>query len=130
MDTLTKNFLIDNKEKRRLILDLLEQELTDEYGYPTDAALEIITLWPYDDITGWFYFIRKLWHMASWGWNEDMADTEYDNGRMVYVYEISTGGWSGNESLIHAMHSNMLWGQTWVQSRRGGHYIFEREIDE
>jgi len=42
------------------------------------------------------------------------------------LYNISTGGWSGNESIIHEMQENsMMWHLNWVQSCRGGHYIFE-----
>lgn len=133
MDNLIKPFLLDEQEKKAMILKLLDEDLTDEYGYPTDTALDIVSLWPQDDVPGWFAFIKDLWHIPTWGWNEGIADEDYDIPLMsvdLYVYEISTAGWSGNESLIHAMQNNVLWHQTWVQSRRGGHYIFEREIDE
>jgi hypothetical protein len=49
----------------------------------------------------------------------------------VQRFDISTAGWSGNESLIRAMEKNsFMWATTWVQSRRGGHYIFEIDNDE
>lgn len=52
--------------------------------------------------------------------NIDISD------RPIIRYTFSTGGWSGNEDLIRAMEQNwMIWSLTWVQSRRGGHYIFE-----
>lgn len=39
----------------------------------------------------------------------------------------STGGWSGNESIIGAMQKNrMVWNFLWEQSRRGGHYVFDK----
>ena len=115
------------------IFDLIEHnELLDEDGYPTDAALDAIKLWHFSDSKGWFKFIEGLWWHSSMLWKED--DVPHDlrsfkgyEDKMVHRYWISTGGWSGNESIIRAMQENnhMLWTLTWVQSRRGGHYIFE-----
>lgn len=117
------------------IFDLIEHnEMLDDDGYPTDAALDVIKLWHWDDIVGWFKFIEGLWWHSKMLWREDDVPHElrifkgYED-KMVHRYHISTGGWSGNESIIHAMqdNKNMLWTLTWVQSRRGGHYIFEQK---
>ena len=117
----------DIDESKSKIAVLMEEELLDDDGYPTDAALEIIKLWHWNDEIGWFDFIKSIWHLRSWGWNEGLEEHEWDKGKQVYRYNISTAGWSGNESIIHAIEQNrMLMGCTWVQSRRGGHYIFER----
>ena len=117
-----------NKARIQEILDT--DDLLDEHGYPTDGALEIVEKWHWDDIKGWFDFINSIWYLKSWGWSEGEEDHEYEKDKKVYRYHISTAGWSGNESVIHAMQqADMLWGLTWVQSRRGGHYIFEgREL--
>jgi len=64
-------------------------------------------------------FVHSLWHWPDWGWKELATDDRT-------TYDISTGGWSGNEELIGAMRENfMFWSMCWVSSRRGGHYIFE-----
>jgi hypothetical protein len=98
---------------------LEHSELLDEDGYPTEEALEIIKRWGYWDAKGWFDFIGSLWYMADWGWHEGEQEGKY-------IYEISTAGWSGNESLIRSMQeAYFIWSFNWVQSRRGGHYIFE-----
>lgn len=98
----------------------------DEDGYPTELALDTIEKWHWDDPKGWFEFIEKIWSMPSWGWRETDEPHQYKKDTMVHRYYISTGGWSGNESIIRAMQCNeMLWNFQWVQSRRGGHYIFE-----
>ncbi len=105
---------------------LMYEDLLDEDGYPTEAALEIVRIWHWSDSLGWFEFIKSIWHLASWGWSENEADHEYKKDEKVYVYNISTAGWSGNESIIREMqNNNMMWHLNWVQSRRGGHYIFE-----
>lgn len=106
---------------------LLKEDGLDEDGYPSEAALEIIRIWPCDgDVRKWFEFINSIWHLRSWGWHEGEQLHEYEPGKKVYRYDISTAGWSGNESIIREMQSNsMMWHLHWVQSRRGGHYIFE-----
>jgi hypothetical protein len=109
-----------------LVAELIDNgDFLDDDGYPTDDALTIIEKWHWDDSKGWFKFINGIWHLASWGWGEGLEKHEW-NDNDVYRYHISTAGWSGNESIIRAMQENyMLWSITWVQSRRGGHFIFE-----
>ena len=117
----------DIEASKKAIFDLMEHnEMQDEDGYPTDAALDVIKLWHWSDPKGWFDFIKSLWSYSDWGWKEGVEPSEFTEGMKVYRYNISTAGWSGNESIIHAMQkSGMMWFLTWVQSRRGGHYIFE-----
>ena len=110
-------------------------DFLDDDGYPTEDALEIISIWHWNDPKGWFEFIKSLWHYRSWGWREydephPWNDMEKYKDRIVHKYNISTAGWSGNESIIYAMQENrMMWNLNWEQSRRGGHYIFElREV--
>lgn len=101
-------------------------ELLDEDGYPTDEALDWIRKYQgYQKLDDWFAFIKNIWWNADWGWHEeDTKDDIFE--KPVKQYQISTGGWSGNESIIAAMQENwIMWSITWVQSRRGGHYIFE-----
>lgn len=90
--------------------------------YPSDEALEKIEQWPVSgtaDLRALFDFVRTLWLWPDWGWIEKGSR-----------FDISTGGWSGNEDIIDALEKNfMFWSLCWVQSRRGGHYQFElREI--
>lgn len=103
-----------------------DRDFLDDDGYPTDDALELIEKWHFNDAKGLFNFIHSIWHLASWGWKEGEEPHELFDGDKVYRYNISTAGWSGNESIIKALQANyMMWHVCWVQSRRGGHYIFE-----
>lgn len=98
-------------------------------GYPDDTELSRIREWTHLDLPGAFAFIKSLWHAAEWGWSEEDAADPFRGP--VRRYSISTGGWSGNEDLIGAMQDNfLLWNAAWVQSRRGGHYIFELPAKE
>ena len=96
-----------------------EPEL-DDNGYPDEATLKAIAAWPYQQLRELMEYVRQAWHFGEWGWSqEDRADGSR-------TYNISTGGWSGNESLIDALQDNrMFWMLCWQQSRRGGHYVFE-----
>lgn len=90
----------------------------DEDGYPTQEILAVIQGWQWGDAEGCFDFVRELWQYPHL-WRES-------NDGENRLFKISTGGWSGNESLISAMERNqMIWVLTWVSSRRGGHYEFE-----
>jgi hypothetical protein len=89
----------------------------DDLKYPSDEELEKIKTWDYSDYHGLMEFIQSLWEFDAWGFNR--------LDRAAEIYMISTGGWSGNEDIIQAMESNiMFWSLYWYQSRRGGHYIF------
>jgi len=103
-------------------------EYLDYDGYPTEEALGIIRLWDvvrgeddnYDSMDarcrGLFYFIESIWKYASDGYFDYNEDG---------VYFLSTAGWSGNESIIEAMESNvLLQGLCWKASRAGGRYIY------
>ena len=95
--------------------------------YPTDEELGLISNWTVKDIPGWFAYVQSLWALTNWKIEDAVDDI---TNRTVTRYTITTGGWSGNEELIGAMQRNwLLWNVTWVQSRRGGHYIFERYYD-
>ena len=122
----------DIAASKAAIFDLIEHnDMLDEDGYPTEAALDVIRLWHWNDAKGWFKFIEGLWYMKDWGWKETDEPHEWQDhnqykDKIVRRYYISTAGWSGNESIIGAMQKNgMMWHLNWVQSRRGGHYIFE-----
>ena len=115
--------IADNKTRVQLLLD--KGDLLDDDGYPTEDALEIVEKWHWDDAKGWFKFIEGIWYLRSWGWSEGLIPND-DIDAPTYQYDISTAGWSGNESIIAAMQKNdFMWYLNWVQSRRGGHYIFE-----
>lgn len=97
--------------------------LDEDQIYPTDEALELIKAWSYKDTKGCFNFMKEIWNYQNY------FNSEIDHEKMVEIYHISTIGWSGNEAIIYALQQNfMIWHTTWVQSRRGGHYIFERKI--
>lgn len=101
------------------------EDYLDSDGYPTEETLSKISTWDYRDKSGCFQFIQSLWCWEDF-WNTE--DTTNEWGQKVRIHHVSTGGWSGNESLIYALQKNfIIWSSTWVQSRRGGHYIFEEK---
>ena len=92
-------------------------------GYPEHHEIAEIENWTKQ--MGWIdlmEFVQSIWWQPDWGWTQTPAE-----GKMIY--EISTGGWSGNEEIIAALHkTHMFWQFCWQQSKRGGHYIFKVKI--
>lgn len=92
----------------------------DGYTYPSTEQLERIRTW---DVGGYIQpalelleFVKGLWWAAEWGWSE-----YDDDGSRHYI--LSTGGWSGNESLMDALSDNRLfWLLAFRTEHRGGHY--------
>lgn len=121
-----KPYIDDQQEQIKKEMDrLMQLDHLDEDGYPTEDALDLITIWHWEDARGWFEFIKSIWAYRDWGWKEQEVIDEISNEK-AWCYYISTAGWSGNESIIRAMEKNTwMWGLNWVQSRRGGHYIFQ-----
>jgi hypothetical protein len=101
----------------------MKEPTFDKDGYPTDETLEAIEKWNPKDTPGLFAFMKKAWSYPHYFTEEYCTNFK---GAPGYLYKISTGGWSGNESIIEAFEANYIaWIFTWVSSRRGGHYEFE-----
>lgn len=96
----------------------------DNEGYPEDAELDEIRTWSHGDPMGLFSYLQCLW------WDKDkgikIRKAKSGLGNPIWRIELHTYGWSGNESLIEALEQNqMMQLLYWVESRRGGHYIYE-----
>lgn len=94
-----------------------------EEDYPDDEDLQRIKEWDaIHDPKGLIDFIGSIWH---WGEPYFLLE-EY---RDKWLLELHTGGWSGNEDIIEALHDNGgpagFWMFYWQKSERGGHYYFK-----
>ena len=87
--------------------------------YP-DKELKEIVEWDYNDFAGLMEYVEELWKYPQYF-------NKFHNDKTNKTrYEISTGGWSGNEEIIDAMIDNrMFWAVCWLSSKCGGHYVFE-----
>ena len=84
-------------------------------GYPDESELRRIRKW-HGDWTDLLAFVETLWRYADTGYWVQHGNR----------YEVSTVGWSGNESIIAALEENLIfWTMCWWSSRRGGHYEFK-----
>ena len=132
LDDWKETFELQLQQSRARIAELMETaDFIDADGYPTETALEVIELWHWDDISGWFAFIKELWYMRDWGWSTAEVPHSHRSEKIMLTKEhsCSTAGWSGNESIIRAMQNNhTMWHLNWVSSRRGGHYVFQEYV--
>ena len=102
----------------------------DRDGYPTDETLDAITNWPSntkDEVNQVIPFIASAWHYP------EMAK-ETRPGLWVFA----TGGWSGNEDLIHSLRQHRYAGLTLAWNSLhlpGGLHVYaltkdaEKELD-
>ena len=88
--------------------------------WPTNIQvnnLEAIRKWDAGkDPEGLLEFIRPFW--------EPYGYMEIKGKRVKRVY-MATGGWSGNESIIAALHDCLFFAFWWQKSKRGGAYWFK-----
>lgn len=77
----------------------------------------------YEGCTAALALMKSLWWSADVLWEESSAFHDI-TGKVGTLYDVSTGGWSGNEELIEAVHQTFMWTLVWESSRRGGHYTF------
>lgn len=93
----------------------------DKNGYPEDHELNTIKYWDikHKHIDDLFNYISMHWLYSDipnyWRVTKNKKETKY---------EISTGGWSGNESIIGSLRENIVWHLYLQESRKGGHYVF------
>ena len=92
----------------------------DKNGYPEESELKKIREWDIYKVPELMEYIEERWKYADCGYWQEIEK----NKKIQWL--ISTAGWSGNEDIIDAMMNNtMFWMLCWVQTSRGGHYIFE-----
>jgi hypothetical protein len=111
------------------VSDRLTEPTFDADGYPTDETLDRITTWPTDSFAAMHAamdFAGRAWSYPKyWEVDPEFAAGEYVGQRPLRRYVFSTGGWSGNESIVAAIEANqmlqMLGAWSW---RRGGHYEY------
>ena len=87
--------------------------------YPTEEQLETIKAWDLLEkpVSELLEYVENLWKYP---------DRFRLTGKRVLRLYLSTGGWSGNEDVIDALHQNFIfWSMCWVKSVRGGHFWFE-----
>jgi len=92
----------------------------DKDGYPEDHELNTIANWDirHKYVEDLFNYISKLWL-----YSDISAYWQVTKGKNKIKYEISTGGWSGNEDIIKSLQKNIVWHLYLQESRRGGHYV-------
>lgn len=92
--------------------------------YPTEEELDQIENWPYESFdTLARHICENLWHFEDWAVYREPAKDDFDNE--YRELRLATAGWSGNESIISALHRNKMFGMLcWQSSHRGGLHIY------
>ena len=102
----------------------IDFDILDDDGYPTEEYLDTIKRWSFqDDWHELMSFVELGWSYPDMFMSTETTDMFDDP---VISYDLSTGGWSGNEDIIDALMSNqMFWLMCWCISKRGGYYQFQ-----
>jgi hypothetical protein len=109
----------------KLDVDPANDPIRGDDGYPHDIELERIRSWPLSvtaDFEAVMDYVGRRWSYPD-RWSKERYKTSTD--RVELRYEFSTGGWSGNESLVAAMEENQMLQTMGAYSwQRGGHYEY------
>lgn len=98
----------------------------DAEGYPELHELKAIKKWPYTNFLGLLDFIEERWAYAESGYFSKKWGKDNLFKKPELVVNMSTAGWSGNESIIDSLLKNRMFCMCWYHSwRRGGHYVFK-----
>jgi len=96
----------------------------DSDGYPDEMELERIEKWDAKDFPALLDFMEDL-HIYKDYIKREVIKEDFKPRRPILQWTFSTGGWSGNESLIYALLNNWMFKSMWYYSwRRGGRYVF------
>lgn len=91
----------------------------DANGYPTEETLRTIEALPFgtrEERNAFSHFVIAAWN-CEYG--------TISHGHAGTTLSMSTGGWSGNESIIQALANNFaFWSLAWLLSKRGGRHEF------
>lgn len=114
--------------------------MPDDNGYPTVAELRKLKRLAgsmdhaptnrlaeppdYEAVMG---YLTLIWWNPAWGIKRGrrLLGRRRGVGVRYRRYEVSTGGWSGNEDIIRVLERTFFWVMCWQSSRRGGHYVLD-----
>jgi len=108
--------------------------MPDSEGYPTEEELNRIEKWDllegdngkHEKLYALLDYVSDLWSYPDRVFMGRLRKDRLFNKKKIRTFYLSTGGWSGNESIIGALHQNFIfWAMYWVKEQRGGHYWFE-----
>lgn len=96
----------------------------------TKKDLQQLSGWDVFDAHNLIKRIKEMWVNQSYikeSWGIDRVWHK----NPVLIFELHTGGWSGNEEIIKALQDNKLfWLMWWQKTERGGHYTFEIDFSQ
>ena len=95
------------------------EELIDGDGYPTDQALDRIGTFT-GSAEEMADYVQSLMHNGGSKLEDFVDDVQRPGKRLTLV----TGGWSGCESVISALHGTMFHLMFWESSFRGGKHTY------
>lgn len=86
----------------------------DADGCPTEETLAAIRAWPHTDHPGLMRFVQESVEGYGRLWREGDS------------IKLATGGWSGNESIVQALHENAVFmAACWESSHKGGLTVYK-----
>lgn len=103
----------------------------DKEGYPTELTLDTIKNWKIEsqeDLLQLIDYARDAYnhHYGNWYVIEDYDKLSHWYFEPFDALIVSTGGWSGNESVIRALMENpIIRMRCLIATFAGGMYIFD-----